>query len=172
MGLLAAGQTSGLYKTLLVLHIVSVVVGIGTVTLNGLYAAQSQKRPGPPGRAVSEANFSVSMASEYVTYLIPVFGVLLVLLSDDAWDFGQTWIWSAMLIYAAALGIAHAVMIPGHKQINALLAEMEQDPPPSGGPPTQVAEIQTLGKRQAAGGMALNLMAVALIALMVWKPGA
>ena len=53
--------------------------GSGAVMLNGIYAAQAQKRQGPPGRAVSEANFFVSNIGEYFIYLIPVFGILLVL---------------------------------------------------------------------------------------------
>jgi hypothetical protein len=168
---LATGPNSGIYKVLLVLHILSAIAGIGTVMLNGLYAAQSQKRPGPPGRAVSEANFAVSAIAEYGIYLIPVFGILLVLVSDESWQFDQTWIWMALALFAIALGISHGIMIPGHKKINALLAEMEQGPPPAGGPPPQAAELAALGKQQAIGGMTLNLMTVAFLVLMIWKPG-
>jgi uncharacterized membrane protein len=170
--MLAVGINSGIYKLLLVLHILTVIVGIGAVMLNGLYAAQSQKRPGAPGRAVSEANFAVSQIAEKVIYLIPIFGILLVLVSDDAWDFGQTWIWLSLLIYIAAIGVAHGVLTPGHRKINSLLAEMEASPPPAGGAPPQVAQIQALGQRQAMAGMFNNLAVVVLVALMIWKPGA
>jgi hypothetical protein len=169
--MLAAGLNSGIYKVLLVLHILTVIVGIGGVVLTGLYAAQAQKRPGPAGRAVSEASFTVNQVAEKVIYLIPVFGILLVLTSDDAWDFGQTWIWLSIILYVAAVGIAHAVLNPGHKRINELLLEMEGSPPPAGGAPPQVAEIQTLGQRQAMAGMVNDLLLVALVALMIWKPG-
>jgi len=162
---------SGYYNVLLVLHILSAIVGLGAVMLNGLYAAQAQKRPGPPGRAVSEANFAVSGIAEYVIYLIPVFGILLVLASHKIFTFGQTWVWLALTLYVIAIGISHAVLIPAHKKTNALLAEMEQGPAPAGGPPPQVAQIQALGKRQAAAGMTLNLFVVAILALMIWKPG-
>jgi hypothetical protein len=170
--MLAAGTNSGIYKFLLLLHILSVVVGIGAVMLNGLYAAQSQKWPGTPGRAISEANETVSGIAEKVIYLIPIFGILLVLVSDDAWGFDQTWIWLSILLYVAALGVAHGVLMPGHRRINALLEEMEQAPPPAGGAPPQVAQVQELGKRQAMAGMFNNLAVVVLIALMIWKPGA
>ncbi len=53
-----------------------------------------------------------------------------------------------------------------------LLAELEQGPPPAGGPPPHVAQIQALGKRQAAAGMTLNLFVVLFLILMIWKPGA
>jgi uncharacterized membrane protein len=169
--LLALNTASGVYKFLLLLHILSVVVGIGAVMLNGLYAAQSQKRPGPTGRAVSEANFAISGIAEKVIYLIPLWGILLVLASGDQWRFSQTWVWLSILVYIAALGVAHGVLNPGHRRINELLAEMENTPPPAGGAPPQVAEIQTIGQRQAMAGMFNNLAVVVLIALMVWKPG-
>ena len=71
ISVLLATTDSGLYKTLLVLHILTAIVGLGSVMLNGLYAAQAQKRQGPPGRAVSEANFAVSSVGEYFIYAIP-----------------------------------------------------------------------------------------------------
>jgi hypothetical protein len=163
---------SGVYKLVLVLHILVAIIGLGAVMLNGLYAAQAQKYQGPPGRAISEANFFVSNIGEYFIYAIPVFGILLVLLSDDLWKFSQAWIWISLLLYAIAIGISHSVLIPGHKKINALLAEMEQGPPPAGGPPPQVTQIQELGKKQAAAGTTLNLFVVAFLVLMIWKPGA
>ena len=166
-----ANYGSGAYKTLLVLHILTAIVGLGAVMLNGIYASQAQRRQGPTGRAVSEANFAVSNIGEYFIYAIPVFGILLVLVGHDAWKFSQAWIWLALLLYATALGISHAILIPGHKKINGLLAEMEQGPPPAGGPPPQVAQIQALGKRQAAAGATLNVFVVIFLVLMIWKPG-
>ncbi len=162
---------SGIYKTLLVLHILTAIVGLGAVMLNGLYAAQAQKRQGPTGRAVSEANFAVSQIGEYFIYAIPVFGILLVVVGHPLWKFSQTWIWLAMLLYVAAIGISHSILIPGHKRINALLAEMEQGPPPAGGPPPQAVELQGIGKRMAAAGATLNVFVAIFLILMVWKPG-
>ena len=165
------GLNSGIFKALLVLHILSAIVGLGAVMLNGLYAAQSQKRPGPAGRAVSEANEAVSIIAEKVIYLIPVFGILLVLASDSAIKFSTTFVWLSLVLFIGALGVSHAVLTPGHKKINALLLEMEQGPPPAGGPPPQVAQLQALGKRQAAAGASLNVIVAVILILMIWKPG-
>ncbi len=63
------------------------------------------------------------------------------------------------------------MLIPGHKRINALLAEMEQGPAPAGGPPPQVVELQAIGKKMAAAGATLNVFVVVFLVLMVWKPG-
>ena len=114
----------------------------------------------------------MSTVGEYFIYAIPVFGILLVLASDKAWKFSQTWIWLALLLYVVAIGISHAILIPAHKRMNTLLAEMEQVPAPAGWPPPpQAAEIDALGKRQAAAGASLNLFVVVFLILMVWKPG-
>jgi hypothetical protein len=37
--------------------------------------------------------------------------------------------------------------------------------------PPQVGEMMDLGKRVAVTGIALNLFIVAILCLMVWKPG-
>jgi hypothetical protein len=164
------GGFSGTFKVLLVLHVLSAIVGLGGVMLNGIYAAQGQKRPGPAGRAISEANFAVSEIAEKVIYLIPVFGVLLIATSQGAFKFGTKFVWMSLILYFGALGVSHSILIPGHKKINALLLEMEQGPPPAGGPPPQLVEIQALGKRQAAAGASLNVVVALILLLMVWQP--
>jgi uncharacterized membrane protein len=170
--MLAVDMNSGIYKFLLVLHILSIIVGIGAVMLNGLYASQTAKRKGPEGRAISEANYWVSGIAEYVIYSIPIWGILLVVASDDAWKFSQTWIWLALVLFVVAMGISHGVMFPSHKRLNQLLAESERTPPPAGDPPPQAAEIAQLGQRLAIGGGTLNVIVVIFVALMIWKPGA
>jgi hypothetical protein len=165
------GTNTGIYKFFLVCHVLVAIVGLGAVMLNGIYAAQAQKRQGPAGRAVSEANEFVSNIGEKFIYLIPVFGILLVIFSNKAWKFSTTFVWLALLLYAIAIGISHAVMIPGQRKINELLLQMEQNPPAAGGAPPQVAEVQAIGKRMAPAGAVLNLLVVAILFVMVWKPG-
>src|SRR3954451_25402576 len=152
------GVNSGIYKFLLVLHILSAIVGLGAVMLNGLYAAQTQRRPGPAGRAVFEANLFVTQVAEYVIYLIPIFGIALIYTSDKVWKFSQTWTWLSLLLYLIAIGISHAVMKPGAKRILAL---MDRD--------AAVAEITEVGKRLGVCGAALNVIVVVILFLMIWK---
>lgn len=167
---IATGPGSDLYLVVLLLHILTSIVGFGGVLLNGLYAMQAQRRPGPAGRAVSEANYAVSMFAERFIYAVPVTGVVLVVVSDDAWRWSDTWIWLSLVIYVVSLGISHAVLMPNHRKINALLAEMEQSPP-AGGPPPQVAAIQQLGKQQGLASAVLDVALVVILVLMLWKPG-
>ena len=80
------GINSGIYKLVLVLHILTAIIGFGAVFLNGIYGQQAKSRRGSEGLAISQANFLVSRIGQYFIYAVFIFGVLLVVLSDDAWD--------------------------------------------------------------------------------------
>jgi len=174
MLVLGLTTTSGLYRTVLVLHILCAIVGFGAVMLNAIYGAESKKRPGPEGIAVFDANFRVSTIGEYFIYAVPIFGILMVIL-DVGWKFSQTWVWLALTIYVAALAVSHGVLFPTLKKMRALMGELAAGPPPGAppptGPPPQVAQLEVLGKRLGVVGPVLNLAVVAVLILMVWKPG-
>ena len=164
------------YDVVLVLHILAVIVGFGTVALNGVRGADAKARPGPGGLAIGESSFRVSNIAEKFIYAVPVLGIGLVFMSDDAWTFGQTWVWLSILLYVIGIGVSHGVLIPAEKRMNALAAELvAAGPPPAGaaagGPPPQVVEMEGLEKKLAAAGTFLNVLMVVVVILMVFKPG-
>jgi len=159
------------YKILLLLHILCAIVGFGGVILNGLYAARARQRPPAEALAIMEANTFVSLkVAEVFIYLTALWGFGLVGMSDEAWDFGQTWVWLSIIVYGVALGLSHGVMQPKVKRMVALQREIVESPP-AGGPPPQAAEMQALGKVIGPVGMVLDLALVAILVLMIWKPG-
>jgi len=169
MGLASAG-----YKILLVVHILSAIVGFGPLMLNGLYGAEAKKRQGPGGLAIGEANFHVTEFAEKIVYTVPIWGIGLVFMSDGVWAFKQIWVGLAIVLYLVATAISHAVMFPSSKRMNALAAALvAAGPPPAGatGRPPQVDEMEALGKKLGAGGGVLALILVAILSLMVFKPG-
>jgi uncharacterized membrane protein len=161
-----------LYDVVLVAHIFCAIVGFGAVYLNALYGKEVQKRPGPEGIAVFDANHRVSKVGEYFIYAVFVLGLGLVGLSDPVWKFSQTWVWLSIVLYLVAIGISHGVLFPALKRMRVLMGEMVAAGPPQGGPPPQVAEMQALGKRVGAAGATLDVMVVVILVLMVFKPGA
>ena len=171
------GQNSGIYKLFLVLHFLTIIVGFGPMVLGGVFGVKAKARGGREGQAIAEATFEVldEWATKFV-YLVPVFGILLVLVSDDAWQFSDAWISFSFLLYFVALGVVHGAHRPNLRRMNALMAELNAGAPPAGatggGPPPQVAELQERGKRAAMVGAFLNVLLLILIVLMVWKPGA
>jgi uncharacterized membrane protein len=167
------GLNSGIYKFLLVLHLIAVVVGFGGVMLNGVYAARAKRAGGREGVAIAEANTFVSdRVAELFIYAVPILGILLIVTSDEVWEFDQKWISFSFLLYLIGIALSHAVLRPTVKKLNALTAQLAAaGPMPSaGGPPPEVAEVEALGKRAGAVGAVLNVLVVIIIALMVWKP--
>jgi uncharacterized membrane protein len=164
------------YRIVLLLHILCAIVGFGTVILNGLYGREAKRRPGPGGLAITEANLTVSGIAEYFIYAVFVLGIALVLMSDKAWGFGQTWIWLAMLLYIVGIGISHGVLFPNARRMKELSAELvAEGPPPADappGPPPQVVEMERRGKTLGAASSVLHVLLIVILVLMIWKPGA
>ena len=169
------GIDSGIYKLVLVLHILCAIVGFGGVLLNGFYAQQAKARKGTEGLAITQANFLVSKIAQYFIYGVFVFGIVLVAVSDEAWDFSDTWIWLSMALYIVALGISHGLLRPTVKRIIGLQEQLvAMGAPPAGvtgGPPPQVAQLEEQGRRAGAFATVLQLLFVVILFLMVWKPG-
>ncbi len=171
------GTNSGIYKFVYVLHLMTVIVGFGSVFLFGVFGAKAKARGGREGLAISQATFEVGKQwSEWFIYAVPIFGIILVLLSDDQYKFSQAWISFSFLLYIVALGVHHGMQTPNIRRMNELAAELVTAGSPAGGaaggPPPQVAELEARGKRAAALGAVLNLITIGIVFLMTWKPGA
>lgn len=169
MLVIIADLSSNLYRVLLLLHVLFSIAGFGGVLFNGLYAAQAARRGGPAGRAVSEANYSVASIAEIFILLVPVSGIALMWASEGAWDLADLWIWLSLALFAIAFVVSRVVLMPGHRAINQLLAEMESHPADAG-PPPQIRDVERLGRRQAVAGASLDVMLVVILVLMIWKP--
>jgi hypothetical protein len=68
-----------------------------------------------------------------------VFGALLVGLSDDAWSFGDSWIWGLMVLYFVAIGLSRGFLRPNVRRMIALMEQPAamgppSDPSPAGDP--------------------------------------
>jgi uncharacterized membrane protein len=159
----------GFYKFVLVLHIFCAIVGFGAVFLNGVYGAQMKQRM-QSGRVV-EANEFVSKIGEYFIYAVFILGFAVIGLSDSVWKFSQTWVWLSVVIYLVAIGLSHGVLMPAAKRMGVLMHEMAAGPPPVGGPPPQAAEMAAIGQKLGVVGPILDLAMIAVLFLMVFKPG-
>ncbi len=162
------------YELVKLLHILCAIIGFGAVFLNAIYGAQARARQGPEGLAIVQANFLVAKIAEYFIYAVFLLGVALVLMSDDYYSFGDTWIWLSMLLYAVGLGLSHGVLQPNVRRMIALMTELvSMGPAPAGstGPPPQVVELEARGQRVGMTGATLNVLLVVILYLMVFQPG-
>jgi uncharacterized membrane protein len=162
------GLNGGLYKFLLVLHIVAAIVGFGGSFLAGMLGLEAKKRGGTDALAITRSTLAVTeRVSLMAIYAVPVLGILLILTSDDVWKFSQAWISLSFLLYIAAVGLYHAVHRPNLHRMNVLMGNVS-----SGGAGREgLTELQERGKKAGAVGGILNLIWVAIVFLMVFKPG-
>ena len=90
---------------------------------------------------------------------------------NDVWKFSQTWVWLAIVLYVAAMGIAHGGLRKNAKRMIQLQRELVSGAPSPGGPPPQVQELERLGKQQGMFGGINTLILLVILYLMIWKPG-
>ncbi|HEV7886120.1 MAG TPA: DUF2269 family protein [Acidimicrobiales bacterium] len=166
------GTDSTAYDIVLVLHILAVIFGFGPLVLSGLYDVVSAKRGRRQAAAVGEVQYAVAKTAEKVVYLVFVFGVALVLMSDGAWSMGDLWISLSMLTYVLAIGLSHGMLMPNERRLNAVKAELAAlEDANTRATPEQEGRLAALTKRSAAVGTVLDLMLVFIVYLMVFKPG-
>ena len=158
------GVGSNLYDLVLVLHIAAAIIGFGGTFIAGFYAAEGAKRQGHEGLAIAETTVKVtSLAPTMAVYTVPVLGILLILLSDDVWQFSDAWISLSFLLYIVALVLAITVQVPNVRRMIALRKGEEG---------VQATEVERRAKTAALVGGILNLLWVVILFLMVFKPGA
>ena len=90
---------TAVYQLMLVLHLVTVIAGFGSVAMDGAYRFAAPAERGADGPTLSE----------WLIYAVPVTGILVVLVSEDRWQFSQAWISLSFLLYIAAVGALHGL---------------------------------------------------------------
>lgn len=157
------GVDSDLYQLVLVLHILAVIIGFGGMFIAGFYGAESAKRPGAEGMAVADTTMKVtSLVPTMAVYTVPILGILLILLSDDLWQFSDAWVSASFLLYIVLIALAVAVHVPNLRKMIALR---------SGAEGVQTTEVEKRARTAAILGGVINLLWVAILFLMVFKPG-
>ncbi|HUQ62145.1 MAG TPA: DUF2269 family protein [Acidimicrobiales bacterium] len=168
-----AALDSDAYRLFLVLHLLTAIVGFGGVVAMGIFGARAARQGGAEGAAVFNYILG-SRWAEWVIYSVPVFGIIAVLLSDDAWKFSQTWVSLSFVLFIVAVGVLHGLHLPNLKRMNVLLGELASGAviaPEGGGRPSQATELANRGQKAGIFGGILNLTLVVIVVLMVWKPG-
>ena len=129
---------SDTYKLFLLLHIASIIVAFAPVIVGAVALA-------PGGRRASVPALSDTGRLVYSGGLIAagLFGILLILASDDVWKFDQTWISLAFVVWIAMNGVFHAMIFPRR-----------------GG-----------GDRAQLGMAIMDVLLIIMLYLMIWKPG-
>ena len=157
------GVDEDLYNLVLVLHILAVIIGFGGMFIAGFYGNAASRIPGREGLVVAETTLKVtSLAPTMAVYTVPILGILLILMSDDTWKFSQAWISLSFLLYIVMLVLAITVQVPNIRRMIALR---------SGSEGVKGTEMEARARTAAMVGGVVNLLWVAILFLMVFKPG-
>jgi uncharacterized membrane protein len=92
--------------------------------------------------------------------LVVLSGMALASTKEDGQEvakFSETWVWMALMLWLAAVAVTLAVVVPGLRRAEAMLAQGEP------------VAAQT-GRVAAAGGI-VGLLFAAIVVLMVYQPG-
>ena len=158
------------YNVLVMLHLLCVIGGFGAVAYNALYVSIAQRRPQGGAGAVLEVNGLVSGLAELLIYAALLFGIGAVAASHSTVKFSQAWVSAAFGVYIAAVGVLHGWVRRNQRDYTAVVRKLESGAEPS----TQqqdLALLQRLEKRVGFGWGVFNVLVIAAVYLMVFKPG-
>lgn len=157
------GVGGDLYNVVLVLHILASIIGFGGMFIAGFYGNEARGLPGREGMAVAQTTLKVTGQIPTVAVVaVPILGILLILMSEDAIKFSAMWVSLSFLLYFVLMGLATGIQVPTIRKMVALRAGAEG---------AQSAEVQAMGKKAATVGAIVNVLWVLILILMVFKPG-
>lgn len=158
------------YHLLVVGHLLCVVGGFGSLAYNGLYLSLA-RRQGAAGAGVLAVNRQVSGLAELLVYAAFLFGVAAVGASGGRWSFAQAWVAAAFALFVVAIGILHGWVRRLQRAYLALMEQVSVSTPAGGASSPEVARLSGLEKRISLGWGAFNVVVIAVVFLMAFKPG-
>jgi hypothetical protein len=172
---------STFYRILVVAHLLCVIGGFGTLAYSGLFLSLARRR-GPAGETALEINAQVSGLAELLIYGAFLFGIAAVATSSSHWKFSQAWVSAAFALFIVAVGVLHGVIKRNQRLYTATSRRLAEEDGDAGGGAgsgvrapeavkAQVAHLAGLEKRISLGWAGFNLIVVAVVVLMVFKPG-
>ena len=140
------------YDVMLVLHIASAVVAFAPAFAHPLIERQSRSLDAASRGAV--LGFLAQNSRRVYTpalILTGLFGFGLQGMSDSVWEFSQTWIWLAVVVWVAMNGVLHGMLLPGERAL--------------------ASGDESARSRVDTGGMIMTVLLLVILYLMVFKPG-
>lgn len=148
------------YPWLKTLHIFFAIVAVGLNISYAVWQARAAREPEHTGYALRGIKFLDDRIANPAYGGLLIVGILLVVFGP--WAFTQFWVYAAIALYLVMGTVAFFFYSP---TLTRLIASYE-----SGGAAT--AEFSALSGRSRLVGIILAMLVVAIIVLMVVKPGA
>jgi hypothetical protein len=142
---------------LLAAHLVLVVFAIGPL----VHAATTASRGVRRGDGVATASAARTLRIyAYVSVLAIVAGMGLMSQKEDGaklGEFSDTWIWLSLVLWLLAMALVLGVLVPTLNRVTKLIEAQDS--------------VVTLTARVAAAGGVVALTFLAIVIIMVYKPG-
>ncbi|HVX21269.1 MAG TPA: hypothetical protein VHB02_07970 [Acidimicrobiales bacterium] len=147
--------TGAAFDAVLLLHVLCAVVGFGTVVASAVQAGRLRSVRSAPVPAGLRSYFApgVNWAGRTL-YGVPVFGFVLLAMSDGFFHLADGWVLWGFVLWVAAIFVAEGVLWPAERRVQSALAGGGADPAgpasgPGGGATTAAAP--ELGRPELGG---------------------
>ena len=145
------------------LHVTFAIVAFGPTFAFPFLGRMAQKEPMHGNFVLRATEFIGTRLIGTMAILLLATGIVLIFVGD--WDLlDNEWLLIAIGLYAVAFVFSFAVQARTGQRLIELTRQPFQGPPP--------AEFVALTRRLSLGGAFLGLLVVAMVLLMVAKPGA
>jgi hypothetical protein len=150
-----ASGHAGIFDVLLVLHVLSAVIGFGSVAISGIYGAGARHPDRPGSREETTRYFGSRGRAELLILAVPVFGAVALGFRPSGADFSDVWVIAGFVAWLAAAAALVGVVRPAEKMIR------ESAPGPA---------LAAAGRRLMWASAACDVLFVGAFVLMVTQP--
>jgi arginine exporter protein ArgO len=141
------------YKLLMLLHITAIVVAFAPASVHTALGRQLAEDGSPTLQRFATLAAANSMRIHGTALILAgLFGIGLILASDEVWEFSDGWISAAFLVWIAMNGVVHGLIVPNERKLGSGDA--------------------TVRSRLDLGGLLITVLFFVMLYLMIWKPGA
>jgi uncharacterized membrane protein len=156
--LMAEHARGAAYDLVLLAHVLAALVGLGSVAVAGAYA-WALGRAGPASESVRRYYQPGVNWVGRILFLVPVFGVALMAMSQGDWSFSDGWITIGLGLWAVVAVVAEMALWPEERRIQAAVAD-----------PSVGIGLRTRCLRVEAMASVLSVVLIAATVVMVAKP--
>jgi glucan phosphoethanolaminetransferase (alkaline phosphatase superfamily) len=154
-----------MFKIVLALHVLTAVFAIGPLVHAATTASRGIRQRDAAAIAGSARLLRIY---SYASVLVVILGFALMSTTSDythkrTAEFSELWIWLSLLLWAVAVALVFAVLVPTLTRASAGVVG-----PDDGASTTGVSAL--VGRVAAAGGT-VGLIFAAIIFLMIYRPG-
>jgi uncharacterized membrane protein len=146
-------QDDFLYQLVYLLHIAAIVTAFAAAIVNPRLGGLAKRSDEGTARTINRFIADGSTKVHFPALAaVGLFGILMVLLSDEVYEFSQAWISIAFVLWFAMLGLIWFVLVPAERRLGAAPSDADE-------------------KKVAMFGGIIHLLFLLMLIDMIWKPG-